>query len=164
MIAAVSLRLLYLIFQHALGLVLLMGRASSTKDIELHARGADPLCLRPHPPSTSNARRTQRWALSSQPYSEGLCASRSTDLNPNGEAVHRDTADTLRARGKHTVAPRRRRRQANLRAVARVLERRHSVAASSTTTKSTRAWPELGIDVRFIAASPDLEDRHRVAN
>ena len=35
MIAAVSLRLLYLIFQHALGLVLLMGPASSTKDIEL---------------------------------------------------------------------------------------------------------------------------------
>ena len=32
---AVSLRLLYLIFQHTLGLVLLLGRASSTKDIEL---------------------------------------------------------------------------------------------------------------------------------
>jgi putative transposase len=35
MIAAVSLRLLYLIFKQVLGLVLLMGRASSTKDIEL---------------------------------------------------------------------------------------------------------------------------------
>src|SRR4029434_3446571 len=35
MIAAVSLRLLYLIFQQVLGLVLLMGRTSSTKDIEL---------------------------------------------------------------------------------------------------------------------------------
>jgi hypothetical protein len=35
MIAAVSLRLLYLIFQQVLGLVRLMGRTSSTKDIEL---------------------------------------------------------------------------------------------------------------------------------
>src|SRR5215207_9375419 len=35
MIAAVSLRLLYLIFVRILGLVLLMGRASSTKDVEL---------------------------------------------------------------------------------------------------------------------------------
>jgi putative transposase len=35
MIATVSLRLLYLIFQQVLGLVLLMGRTSSTKDIEL---------------------------------------------------------------------------------------------------------------------------------
>ena len=35
MIAAVSLRLLYLIFQQVLGLVLLLGRTSSTKDIEL---------------------------------------------------------------------------------------------------------------------------------
>ena len=35
MISAVSLRLLYLIFQQILGLVMLIGRASSTKDIEL---------------------------------------------------------------------------------------------------------------------------------
>ena len=35
MIAAVALRLLYLIFQQMLGLVLLMGRASSAKDVEL---------------------------------------------------------------------------------------------------------------------------------
>ena len=35
MIAAVSLRLLYLIFQQVLGLVLLMGRTSSTRDVEL---------------------------------------------------------------------------------------------------------------------------------
>ena len=35
MISAVSLRLLHLIFQHMLGLVLLMGRTSCTKDIEL---------------------------------------------------------------------------------------------------------------------------------
>jgi hypothetical protein len=35
MISAVSLRLPYLIFQHMLGLVLLMGRTSCTKDIEL---------------------------------------------------------------------------------------------------------------------------------
>jgi hypothetical protein len=35
MIAAVLLRLLYLIFQQILGLVLLMGRTSSSKDVEL---------------------------------------------------------------------------------------------------------------------------------
>jgi hypothetical protein len=35
MIAAVSLRLLYLIFQQVLRLVLLMGRTSSTKNVEL---------------------------------------------------------------------------------------------------------------------------------
>jgi putative transposase len=35
MIAAVTLRLLYLIFHQVLGLVLLMGRTSSTKDVEL---------------------------------------------------------------------------------------------------------------------------------
>ena len=35
MIATVSLRLLYLIFRQMLGLVLLMGRASSAKDVEL---------------------------------------------------------------------------------------------------------------------------------
>jgi putative transposase len=35
MIAAVSLRLLYLIFHQVIGLVLLMGRTSHAKDIEL---------------------------------------------------------------------------------------------------------------------------------
>src|SRR4051812_45146859 len=35
MIAAVALRLLYLIFRQVLGLVLLLGRTSSTKDVEL---------------------------------------------------------------------------------------------------------------------------------
>src|SRR5215207_8669407 len=35
MISAVSLRLLYLIFQHLLGLLLLLSRTSSTEDIEL---------------------------------------------------------------------------------------------------------------------------------
>ena len=35
MIAVVSLRLLYLIFRHVFGLVLLLGRTSATKDIEL---------------------------------------------------------------------------------------------------------------------------------
>ena len=43
MISAVSLRLLYLIFQHLIGLLLLLGRTSSTKDIEL-------LVLRHGPP------------------------------------------------------------------------------------------------------------------
>ena len=35
MLSAVSLRLLYLIFQHLLGLLLLLGRTSTTKDVEL---------------------------------------------------------------------------------------------------------------------------------
>jgi putative transposase len=35
MISAVSLRLLYLIFQHLLGLLLLLSRTSATKEIEL---------------------------------------------------------------------------------------------------------------------------------
>src|SRR3954470_20610697 len=35
MISAVSLRLLYLIFQHLLGLLLLLGHTSATKDVEL---------------------------------------------------------------------------------------------------------------------------------
>jgi len=35
MIAVVWLRLLYLVFQHMLGLLLLIGRTSSTKDVEL---------------------------------------------------------------------------------------------------------------------------------
>ena len=35
MITVVSLRLLYLIFQHLLGLLLLLGRTSATKDVEL---------------------------------------------------------------------------------------------------------------------------------
>ena len=35
MISAVSLRLLYLIFRHLLGLLLLLGRTSTTKDVEL---------------------------------------------------------------------------------------------------------------------------------
>jgi len=35
MIAAVTLRLLYLIFQQVLGLALLTGRAASSKDVEL---------------------------------------------------------------------------------------------------------------------------------
>jgi hypothetical protein len=43
MISAVSLRLLYLIFRHLLGLLLLLGRTSTTKDVELAApSGADP--------------------------------------------------------------------------------------------------------------------------
>jgi hypothetical protein len=35
MLAAVSLRILYLIFQQVLGLVLLLGRSASSKDVEL---------------------------------------------------------------------------------------------------------------------------------
>jgi hypothetical protein len=46
MISAVSLRLLYLIFNHLLGLLLLIGRTSSTKDIELLALRHEVAVLR----------------------------------------------------------------------------------------------------------------------
>ena len=50
MISAVSLRLLYLIFHHLLGLLLLMGRTSSTKDIELLTCGTkSPYSAAPNP-------------------------------------------------------------------------------------------------------------------
>ena len=52
-----SLRLLYLIFQHALGLVLLMGRASSTKDIELLVLRHEVAVLR-----RTNPRPRLNWA------------------------------------------------------------------------------------------------------
>ena len=61
MISAVSLRLLYLIFQHMLGLVLLLGRTPSTKDIELLVLRHEVAVLRrtnprPHRPGRRCAR------------------------------------------------------------------------------------------------------------
>src|SRR5919112_623218 len=53
MISAVSLRLLYVIFQHTLGLLLLMSRTSATKDIELLVLRHEVAVLRrtnPKPP------------------------------------------------------------------------------------------------------------------
>ena len=57
MIAAVSLRLLYLIFQQMLGLVLLMGRTSSTKDVELLVLRHEVAVLR-----RTNPRPRMDWA------------------------------------------------------------------------------------------------------
>ena len=57
MISAVSLRLLYLLFQHMLGLVLLLGRASSTKDIELLVLRHEVAVLR-----RTNPRPRLEWA------------------------------------------------------------------------------------------------------
>src|SRR4051812_8029067 len=57
MISAVSLRLLYLIFQHMLGLVVLLGRASSAKDIELLVLRHEVAVLR-----RSNPRPRLEWA------------------------------------------------------------------------------------------------------
>ena len=57
MISAVSLRLLYLIFQHTLGLLLLMSRASSTKDIELLVLRHEVAVLR-----RTNPRPRLEWA------------------------------------------------------------------------------------------------------
>jgi hypothetical protein len=47
MIAAVSLRLLYLIFQQVLRLVLLLGRTTSIKDVELLVLRHEGAVLRP---------------------------------------------------------------------------------------------------------------------
>ena len=57
MISAVSLRLLYLIFQHMLGLVLLLSRTSSTKDIELLVLRHEVAVLR-----RTNPRPRLEWA------------------------------------------------------------------------------------------------------
>jgi putative transposase len=51
MISAVSLRLLYLIFQHVLGLLLLMGSTSAIKDIELLVLRHEVAVLRRSHPS-----------------------------------------------------------------------------------------------------------------
>ena len=57
MIAVIPLRLLYLIFQHLLGLLLLMGRTSSAKDIELVVLRHELAVLR-----RSNPRPRLNWA------------------------------------------------------------------------------------------------------
>ena len=57
MISAVSLRLLYLIFQQILGLVMLLGRTSSTKNIELLVLRHEVAVLR-----RSNPRPRLGWA------------------------------------------------------------------------------------------------------
>jgi putative transposase len=50
MIAAVSLRLLYLIFQQVVKLVLLRGRTTSTKDVELFVAAPRGRRAPPHQP------------------------------------------------------------------------------------------------------------------
>src|SRR6185312_10865067 len=57
MISVVSLRLLYLIFQHLLGLLLLLGRTSTTKDIELLVLRHEVAVLR-----RANPRPRMNWA------------------------------------------------------------------------------------------------------
>jgi transposase InsO family protein len=57
MISAVSLRLLYLIFQHVLGLLVLMGRPYTTKDIELLVLRHEVAVLR-----RTNPRPRLEWA------------------------------------------------------------------------------------------------------
>src|SRR4051794_12775888 len=62
MISAVSLRLLYLIFQQILGLVMLLGRTSSTKDIEL-------LVLLTRSPCSGAATQDHAWGGRTEPCS-----------------------------------------------------------------------------------------------
>jgi putative transposase len=57
MIAVVSLRLLYLIFQQVLGVILLMGRTTSTKDVELLVLRHEVAVLR-----RTNPRPRLNWA------------------------------------------------------------------------------------------------------
>jgi putative transposase len=57
MISAVSLRLLYLIFQHLLGLLLLLGRTSAIKDVELLVLRHEVAVLR-----RTNPRPRLEWA------------------------------------------------------------------------------------------------------
>src|SRR5690348_12795007 len=57
MISVVSLRLLYLIFQHLLGLLLLLGRTSAAKDVELLALRHEVVMLR-----RTNPRPRLDWA------------------------------------------------------------------------------------------------------
>jgi hypothetical protein len=57
MISAVSLRLLYLIFQQVLGLLLLLGRTSAVKDVELLVLRHEVAVLR-----RANPRRRLEWA------------------------------------------------------------------------------------------------------
>ena len=57
MIAVVSLRLLYLIFQRILGLVLLLGRSASSKDVELLVLRHEVAVLR-----RTNPRPRLNWA------------------------------------------------------------------------------------------------------
>ena len=71
MISAVSLRLLYLIFQHMLGLVLLLGRTASTKDIELLVLRHEVAVLR-----RTNTRPRLEWADRCSPRLSGGCRER----------------------------------------------------------------------------------------
>ena len=57
MISTVSLRLLYLIFQQVLGLLLLLGRTSATKDVELLVLRHEGAVLR-----RTNPRLRLEWA------------------------------------------------------------------------------------------------------
>jgi putative transposase len=57
MIAAVSMRLLYLLLQQALGLILLMGRSASAKDVELLVLRHEVAVLR-----RTNPRPRMDWA------------------------------------------------------------------------------------------------------
>jgi putative transposase len=50
----VSLRLLYLILCHVLGLILLLGRSSSTKDVELLVLRHESVGTPPHQPETTH--------------------------------------------------------------------------------------------------------------
>jgi putative transposase len=69
MISAVSFRLLYLIFQQVLGLLLLLGRTSTTKDVELLVLRHEVAVLR-----RTNPRPRLEWAdRAVSPRSSGGC-------------------------------------------------------------------------------------------
>ena len=72
MISGVSLRLLYLIFQHMLGLLLRMARTSNTKDIELLVLRHEVAVLRRTSPDPAWSGRTEPCS----PRSSGACRER----------------------------------------------------------------------------------------
>ena len=80
MIAAVSLRLLYLLFQQALGLILLMGRSASAKDVELLVLRHEVAVLR-----RTNPRPRMGWA---DPRRPDPVAAQSTSGPPPGHPEH----------------------------------------------------------------------------
>jgi hypothetical protein len=72
MLSAVSLRLLYLIFQHLLGLLLLLGRTSTTKDVELLVLRHEEVCCAAPTPNRAWSGRTGPCS----PRSPGGCPER----------------------------------------------------------------------------------------